>query len=460
MKNIENDDNLKFPFYSGNKIVLFKPITYLGSKLRILDVIEETINKADPSMGRVYDLFSGSGIVSRKLSLSRPVTSIDIQEYSRTISSALLLPKCNTELKKDFLNKIHSSEYFQELIWAIEPLVEYEKYLLENADAGLMEQLYDLVENGSLVTYEYNKEKHVKTELGIYIEAFYKRFYSLKMDKDISALITRHAGGIYFSYLQAAQIDIIRHHIDEIDSENKDIFLAALVSTASEAVNTVGKQFAQPLKLRNSNKEPKKSLLNKVLKDRSTDIFSQYHQWINKYMELSETPFDHKIFKMDYFEALKNISPDTKVIYADPPYTRDHYSRYYHTLETICLNDSPQVSTKIMDGKVQISRGVYREDRHQSPFCIKSKAPLAFEQLFSQVREHNMNLVLSYSPYSKFLNSRPRLLTIEQLIEIGKRYYKEVTIISPGEFRHSKLNHSDKHLDASNNAELLLLCKN
>ena len=70
-------------------------------------------------------------------------------------------------------------------------------------------------------------------------------------------------------------------------------------------------------------------------------------------------------------------------MYADPPYTRDHYSRYYHVLETMSLRDNPEVSMTMIraGGSPRVSRGVYRADRYQSPFCIKSQAAGAFEEL-------------------------------------------------------------------------------
>ena len=42
---------------------------------------------------------------------------------------------------------------------------------------------------------------------------------------------------------------------------------------------------------------------------------------------------------MDFRQALQNLDDDVRVIYADPPYTRDHYSRFYHGLETLSLRD-------------------------------------------------------------------------------------------------------------------------
>ena len=43
---------------------VFRPIHYLGSKLRMVDEIVEAVDKVDPSKARVCDLFAGSGTVS------------------------------------------------------------------------------------------------------------------------------------------------------------------------------------------------------------------------------------------------------------------------------------------------------------------------------------------------------------------------------------------------------------
>ncbi len=87
--------------------------------------------------------------------------------------------------------------------------------------------------------------------------------------------------------------------------------------------------------------------------------------------------------KADYKEALINLSDDVRVVYADPPYTRDHYSRFYHGLETLSLRDFPTISKTKIGGRERLSRGLYREQREQSDFCIRSKAPKAFEELLN-----------------------------------------------------------------------------
>jgi adenine-specific DNA methylase len=159
-------------------------------------------------------------------------------------------------------------------------------------------------------------------------------------------------------------------------------------------------------------------------------------------------------------DCLKNLSDSIKTVYADPPYTRDHYSRFYHVLETITLRDSPELSTTKIRGDQHISNGIYRKNRHQSPFCIKSQAPDAFNSMFEYISKTGRNLLLSYSPFDESKKSHPRVVTMEQLISLAKRHFTSVDIISAGTFKHNKLNSTEHFLDASDEAELLIVCKN
>ena len=79
---------------------------------------------------------------------------------------------------------------------------------------------------------------------------------------------------------------------------------------------------------------------------------------------------------------------------------------------------------------------------------------------FQKSKELEVPLVLSYSPFDASKAVTPRLQTIEQLVEKAKLYYSSVTIVSPGEFTHSKLNSSDKNFESNHEAELLIVCKN
>ena len=98
----------------------------------------------------------------------------------------------------------------------------------------------------------------------------------------------------------------------------------------------------------------------------------------------------------DYVSCLSTLSGGT--IYADPPYAFVHYSRFYHALETLVLYDYPELQIK--GGKTV--KGRYREERHQSPFSIKSQVPGAFKKLFEGASASRSNLVLSYSDTGLF----------------------------------------------------------
>jgi len=68
---------------------VWRPIHYLGSKLRVIDAISSLVDRIDPGKGRICDLFAGSGTVSAAIATQRAVTAVDIQEYSRVLCSAL-----------------------------------------------------------------------------------------------------------------------------------------------------------------------------------------------------------------------------------------------------------------------------------------------------------------------------------------------------------------------------------
>jgi adenine-specific DNA-methyltransferase len=74
------------------------------------------------------------------------------------------------------------------------------------------------------------------------------------------------------------------------------------------------------------------------------------------------------------------------VVYADPPYSRAQYSRYYHVLETLTRYDYPD----------SIGVGRYRPDRFQTIFSLASGVEEAMEDLASGVASLGACLVLSY----------------------------------------------------------------
>ncbi len=432
----------------------FRTLNYLGSKLRLLDFIEDRILDITPKDAGICDLFAGSGCVSRKLSRLHPVVACDIQGYSKVIAEALLKRFVVDDNTIDrFFNDINT-EMAETLRKVFSPLIELEKKAIDNRN---LEVLTCILEHGSVEVY---KIEHRVSYLSDYLHIVNKHLEDENLN-DVKSMISRYYGGVYFSYKQAVEIDIILEGIHKFVSEdNRNLFLAALLSTASDIVDTVGKHFAQPIKARDSKGNIKMIVYNKAVKDKTIDVPKLYHEWLIKYKNLTKNDHSHITMMGDFEQCLKMLPNSVKTVYADPPYTRDHYSRYYHVLETLTLRDNPQISTVTIHGSTHVSNGIYRENRHQSPFCIKSKALNAFRKMFELTSKYGRNLLLSYSPYDETKKSHPRVVTMQQLISLAEEYFDKVEIVSAGSFKHNKLNSSEHILEASDEAELLIICIN
>jgi len=434
----------------------WRPIHYLGSKLRVLHTLEEAIDSVSPQGAPVCDLFSGSGTVSAWLARSRPVTAVDIQEYSRFICGALLNPvDLSIQEVGGRLHEALTASRISGVIQAATSLIELEEASLLRAQNGDPEGLASLIEAGPIIT---SNKGSAGMEIRRAFSECKKRIVETLDGNSRSTMALRHFGGAYFSFRQAAELDVILETASGMPEEQRIVMIAAALATASEIVNTVGKQFAQPLRPRDKSGNVKKSLYNQVARDRYKSTFDTYLDCLKKFSQPKISRFDHRAIRSDYSDFLTSSEFHESVVYADPPYTRDHYSRFYHVLETLALRDDPKVSTNTAHGETRPSRGVYRVDRHQSPFCIRSQAPVAFEQLFSKVAARKIPLVLSYSPYASEKNAHPRVMQIDGIRQIAKQYFTFVDVESVGKFSHSRLNKAELNKEVSRDAEFLFIC--
>jgi adenine-specific DNA-methyltransferase len=432
----------------------WRPIHYLGSKLRIAEPIRNLLREVDPRLRPVCDLFAGSGTVASALASSRDVVAADIQEYSRVICSAVLKP---AHLTRDDIQKLiteaTNSTFYRDLKWALDPLISQEQIRIASAVHGKLDGICALLENSPLALAIGGDQS-----LKIAIAETRRRLKSSQNDIGGNAVTVRQFGGVYFSYLQAVQLSTLLTCVKTLMPQWQDAALAAVMSTASEVVNTVGKQFAQPLQIRDGAGKAKPHLITKIARDRQLDVFAIFSLWLERYGSLPKSDRAHKAICSDYLATLDRHCQNVGVVYADPPYTRDHYSRYYHVLETMCLNDDPKISYGKIDGAIRPLRGIYRTDRHQSPFCIKTQAPAAFEKMFSKVRDLGVPLVLSYSPLPNSSKPRPRVMTIDDISAIARRFFKKVDRLAIKGIIHNKLNTVKLNSEVSANAEIFLVC--
>jgi len=438
---------------SAHPSFVFRPIHYLGSKLRVLTAIEQAVDRLDPSGGPVCDLFSGSATVSRYLSQRRQVIAVDIQEYARVLAAAVLNGDTASPVSS-VEQAISDDPLGVALCRAVDPMVKVEADAARRAASGDIELLGHLLQLGNLASLGVDKRR-TESPLGEAARKTLARIDELKLPGS-STVCIRHFGGQYFSYAQAAELDAIACLAR---GSGSPVLLAATLSTASHLVNSIGKQFAQPIRPNDKFGVPKRHVVKKILTERGLSVRSVFLGYLHQYSNLAVVRRDHMAVQSDFREALANPALRPSVVYADPPYTRDHYSRFYHSLETIALGDDPSITmSNLGSGEIK-SRGGYRSGRHQSPFCIKSEAPAAFTSLFAGVASLRVPLVLSYSGFDPSMGARPRVMALDTVVELAQQHFGEVRVEQLMNVDHMKLNTTSLNKSAKGTTEVLVLCR-
>ena len=317
-----------------------------------------------------------------------------------------------------------------------------------SAANGDVEPLCELLEAGSIVSTDGGRTLG-DSPLGNAARKTQARLNALGLP-NVETVCIRHFGGQYFSFAQAVELDIIG---TQARKTGCSVPLAALLSTASQLVNSIGKQFAQPIRPRDKTGVPKHHVVKKIVLERSRSAQSVFVKYLQQYQGLTITRNGHVAVQADYQEALADPA-----IKPYPPYTRDHYSRFYHTLETIALGDDPSITMSNLGGGAIQSRGGYRAGRHQSPFCVKSKAPSAFSSLFSGVALLGAPLVLSYSGYDPKSEARPRVMSLNSVTEIAQEYFINVHVEILDNLDHTKLNSIALNKVGKGTSEVLVIC--
>lgn len=160
-------------------------ITYIGNKRKLLNEISEEVEnilfQLKIEKAKICDLFSGSGVVARKLKqYSSHLYVNDLEKYSCIIND------CYLTNKEDFNEDVYS-------------------------------ELYDLI-----IHYEP-------------IEGIITENYSPKNTFDI-----KEGERVFYTHENAIKIDTIRNAIDEIPESYKKFFIAPLLYEASVHTNTSG----------------------------------------------------------------------------------------------------------------------------------------------------------------------------------------------------------------------------
>ena len=137
--------------------------------------------------------------------------------------------------------------------------------------------------------------------------------------------------------------------------------------------------------------------------------------------------------------------------YADPPYTAQQYSRFYHLLESYASPNHIQ----LMQQNNQPTQGLIppRQDRHQSRFSKKGTIHDAFVDLIDLSIECDANLAISYSTPRLMI---ARMMSLTELVELLQSSFEVDEIRFDHQYREfNKAELSDK----AEALDVLLLCR-
>jgi adenine-specific DNA-methyltransferase len=239
-------------------------------------------------------------------------------------------------------------------------------------------------------------------------------------------LFSRLYSNSYVGAAQAIEIDSIVCSIMKaarrgaISADQRRWLLIALGRAILKCSSTTG-HFAQFL-------QPKQSSYRKFVNQRRRRIWEVWLESIDLLSPVGTAPWRsrNRVFNEDSLTLIKRFKRRRvrpSVVYADPPYTDDQYSRFYHLLETLLIYDYPQVSGK----------GRYRPNRFQTPFSLRSGVASAFHELVSGVAEAGADLILSYPSNGLLLE------TGEDPLRIMRKYFPQADCYAGTPHKHSTM---------------------
>ncbi len=356
----------------------------------------------------VCDLFAGSASLAGAIGDQVPIHSNDIQHYSSVIANAYL------------------NAWKAKTCPTADALIERATTIVAKNKRSLA---LPISYSPSLSLKEFNALEKLQQSL---IERPFRRPWHL---------FVKNYSGTWWSAEQCLWIDAIRQVADEYQRAPS---YPAILSSLMYAMAYTSQGTGHYAQYRDANTSSSRSDISIYRNRDVTQYFKRKLDAVHSRLPPHAPVLRHKVTTLDFAACLDELKGGT--IYADPPYCFVHYSRFYHAIETLVLYDYPAIQA--INGK--IVKGRYRENRHQSPFCIRTLVKPAFETLFRGVQRSGSNLVLSYS--------NTGMITIDDIEELAADIFRGRNIeLLTTDHRHMTLGRiKDRHRDVE---ECLLLIK-
>jgi adenine-specific DNA-methyltransferase len=380
----------------------------MGTKRWLAGTVGSLLTKLPP--GPLLDAFAGMCAVGRDAGTVRQLWTNDILGYPALVARALFTFRSGPPSTQRILNVLQDDFYsnFAALRDRFKEVLDLEdRHLSTKCPPDFLRFNASLPHVGENIALE-----RERCSLAANPRKFPYRLFSIT-----------YAGG-YFGLRQSLEIDSFRFALDiasqtnMITSEEHAWCLLALGTACTRVANSTG-HFAQFLR-------PTLQNHRRVLAKRRRSVRSEFVDALKSLQPIGFFGWraTNKVFQTDTLTLLGHLRQSQTrpaVVFADPPYSKAQYSRYYHILETLILYDYPA------------SQGVgrYRDGRFVTPFSLTGRVQSAIDQLIHGCAQLETTLVLSY-PDNGLL-----FATGKKLEEILRAHYRSVRVVATSKQLHS-----------------------
>lgn len=384
------------------------PMQYLGSKTRIAAWLIDSIVQKFPSTNVFFDLFSGTGTMSLKaLQNGYRLYTNDVQPYSYVVLKSLFTEERTQllELAKEVKLLSKSKKLLSNGRFQLEAIFEEEKDFFDSVQSRI----------------NFNWRKYCTFSDQTQLVHSNKEIDLLKKSNEWN-LFSKYYANTYFGVRQCLSLDTLREFADDLEPSLKYHLLASTISVMTYAVTSTT-HLAQYLK------PTSEDTARHIILRRSMDIIDLVSQ---RLQDLYNYPLPIKkahVMNLDYQDAFEKVRMNKKwVVYIDPPYFKEHYSRYYHVLDTFFLYDYPYLTFN--PRTCYVTSGRYREDRIVSDFGLRSRVEKAFQSLLDVCYKCEAKLAISYASTS--LVSQKRILELADNVGY-KADFEQIKLIHSGQ---------------------------
>lgn len=357
-------------------------ISYMGTKRHMAGLVLN-LTRSLPD-GPLLDAFSGMCAVGERLASTRPLWTNDFLVFPALVAKCLFTTDtpCPT---LDRAKKVLVPPLSRNMRALEARLAEY----VAVEDRFLERRSFDLaLESTTRVPYVGTHRR---------LEAERQRLAKAPTTFPYRLAAITYAGS-YFGVRQSIEIDSIRYAIDyaasvgSISAVEKDWLLIVLGQVASRVNNSTG-HFAEYLK-------PKRTNLQRIIQKRRRSVLKEFFETLDSVSPVGSQKWrmQNLAFCSDALELLQKIRNSRirpAVIYADPPYSKAQYSRYYHVLDVLLEYRYPSVS----------GEGRYSDRRPRTVFALESQVVDSIQRLVAFSARLGASLILSY-PSSGLLAAR------------------------------------------------------